>query len=162
MDKKVKSSKLDEDNDSEHEVNKIARTAKEIQKVQIENLMKRIDKPIVLPENKGVVLKPPKDFIRNIQGSSAGAGSGEFHVYRALRRKELMRLKLMNEEIKKEQDQKEFDDKMNKLKEIEDKKTEKRRKKRQKQKESKKRKLIKEEKEKDEIKTEKNKNDQTK
>ena len=68
MDKKVKTSKLDEDNDSEHEVNKIARTAKEIQKVQIENLMKRIDKPIVLPENKGVVLKPPKDFIRNIQG----------------------------------------------------------------------------------------------
>eukprot|EP00833_Pecoramyces_ruminatium_P015539 jgi/Orpsp1_1/1189571/evm.model.d7180000072954.1 len=89
------------ENDNEHEGNKIARTAKEIQKVQIENLMKRIDKPIILPENKGVVLKPPKDFIRNIQGSSAGAGSGEFHVYRALRRKELTRIKLMEEEIKK-------------------------------------------------------------
>jgi len=53
---------------NEKEGTKIARTAKEIQKVQIEHLMNRIDKPIVLPENKGVVLKPPKDFIRNIQG----------------------------------------------------------------------------------------------
>ncbi|ORX80925.1 DUF1168-domain-containing protein [Anaeromyces robustus] len=147
MDKKdndynIKTKEKSNDSDSD---NKIARTAKEIQKAHIEHLMNRIDKPIVLPENKGVVLKPPKDFIRNVQGSSAGAGSGEFHVYRALRRKELTRLKLMEEEIKHEQDQKEFDEKMNKLKEIEDKKTEKRRKKRQKQKESKKRKLMKEE-----------------
>ncbi|ORX50641.1 DUF1168-domain-containing protein [Piromyces finnis] len=148
-------SKLDNKNPSEEmnknnekEESKIARTAKGIQKVQVENLMKRIDKPIVIPENKEFVLKPPKDFIRNIQGSSAGAGSGEFHVYRALRRKELMRLKLMDEEIKKEQEQKEFNEKMNKLKEIEDKKTEKRRKKRQMQKESKKRKLMKEKEEK--------------
>lgn len=31
-------------------------------------------------------------------GSSAGAGSGEFHVYRALRRKEYTRLKDMDEQ----------------------------------------------------------------
>jgi len=70
MDEKDKKNNVkSEEKNSEKEGNKIARTAKEIQKVQIENLMKRIDKPIVLPENKGVVLKPPKDFIRNVQGN---------------------------------------------------------------------------------------------
>lgn len=46
-------------------------------------------------------LAPPPEFVRNVSGSSAGAGSGEFHVYRALRRKEQTRVKMMEEEASK-------------------------------------------------------------
>lgn len=34
---------------------------------------------------------------QNVQGSTAGAGSGEFHVYKQSRRREYERLKIMDE-----------------------------------------------------------------
>jgi len=40
----------------------------------------------------------PPEIVTNVQGSSAGAGSGEFHVYKASRRREYERLRLMDEE----------------------------------------------------------------
>lgn len=39
-------------------------------------------------------------MMKNVQGSSAGAGSGEFHVYKAGRRREYERLKAMDETAK--------------------------------------------------------------
>lgn len=39
--------------------------------------------------------------MKNVQGSSAGAGSGEFHVYKASRRREYERLKLLDETAQK-------------------------------------------------------------
>jgi hypothetical protein len=39
-----------------------------------------------------------------VQGSSAGAGSGEFHVYKASRRREYERLREMEAEAKREED----------------------------------------------------------
>lgn len=39
--------------------------------------------------------------MKNVQGSSAGAGSGEFHVYKQSRRREYERLKLMDETAQK-------------------------------------------------------------
>lgn len=48
-------------------------------------------------------------IVTHILGSSAGAGSGEFHVYRAQRRKEIERLKDMEAEAKEERAQADFE-----------------------------------------------------
>jgi len=71
----------------------------ESQRRRIEKLMENPEKIIELPDTSMTIHKKyePPDFVRNVMGSSAGAGSGEFHVYRHLRRKELTRLKEMEE-----------------------------------------------------------------
>ena len=51
----------------------------------------------------------PPAIVSNVQGSSAGAGSGEFHVYKASRRREYERLRAMDEEVEKEQADAEFE-----------------------------------------------------
>jgi len=58
------------------------------------------------PKDKS--LPTPPDFVRNVMGSSAGAGSGEFHVYRHLRRKEYARQKCITESAKLEEEEREF------------------------------------------------------
>lgn len=74
---------------------------------EIENLMWDPDRPVDIPalssESKPKVAAPP-EIVANVQGSSAGAGSGEFHVYKASRRRENERLRAMDEEAKKEED----------------------------------------------------------
>lgn len=56
------------------------------------------EKPVIIPERpKGKNMPSAPDFVRNVMGSSAGAGSGEFHVYRHLRRKEYSRQKFIQE-----------------------------------------------------------------
>ncbi|KAI6092758.1 hypothetical protein F4821DRAFT_223218 [Hypoxylon rubiginosum] len=54
-------------------------------------------------------LPPPPEIVTNVQGSSAGAGSGEFHVYKASRRREYERLRRMDEEVARERAEENFE-----------------------------------------------------
>lgn len=79
-----------------------AQTAVERQRAQLDKLLKDPAKPAYVPTPpKEKAIRPPREMMKNVQGSSAGAGSGEFHVYKASRRREYERLKLMEEESQK-------------------------------------------------------------
>jgi len=65
------------------------------------------DREIKIPDpasSKKSNVPPPPEIVANVQGSSAGAGSGEFHVYKASRRREYERLREMDAEAKKEEE----------------------------------------------------------
>lgn len=79
-----------------------ALNAVEKQRAQLERLLKNPEKPAyVPPPPKEKTVRPPREMMKNVQGSSAGAGSGEFHVYKASRRREYERLKMMEDEAAK-------------------------------------------------------------
>ena len=65
--------------------------------------------PVDPSQSSGRKLPPPPEIVTNVQGSSAGAGSGEFHVYKAARRREYERLRLMDEEVAREKARSEFE-----------------------------------------------------
>ncbi|KAF3032624.1 hypothetical protein E8E11_001954 [Didymella keratinophila] len=74
----------------------------------VEALFSKPDRQISIPGSTTASLSAPPEIVANVQGSSAGAGSGEFHVYKASRRREYERLRAMDEEVQKEVDEKEF------------------------------------------------------
>lgn len=116
--------------------NRHALTAVEKQRYQLEKLLKDPAKPAyVPPPPKEKTLRPAREMMKNVQGSSAGAGSGEFHVYKASRRREYERLKMLEEESLKETVEAEFEKKKREAEEISSAKTAKNRAKRQKKKE---------------------------
>ena len=80
-------------------------------------------------------LPPPPEIVANVQGSSAGAGSGEFHVYKASRRREYERLRTMEEDAKQEEEAEKWEREVAERKRADDEKTRKKRQKRNKKKE---------------------------
>ncbi|KAK4179933.1 hypothetical protein QBC36DRAFT_298005 [Triangularia setosa] len=82
-----------------------------LQSAHLQSLFANPDKPIPLPSGpQKKHLPPPPEIVTNVQGSSAGAGSGEFHVYKAARRREYERLRQMEEETAAEKAQREFEE----------------------------------------------------
>lgn len=76
-----------------------ALTAVEKQRAQLDRLLKDPTKPAYVPlPPKEKSVRPAREMMKNVQGSSAGAGSGEFHVYKSGRRREYERLKIMDEQ----------------------------------------------------------------
>ncbi|KAI5928318.1 DUF1168-domain-containing protein [Camillea tinctor] len=77
-----------------------------LQASTLQTLFAKPDQPIRIPDpsstNRRAHARAPPEIVTNVQGSSAGAGSGEFHVYKASRRREYERLRTMDEEVTRE------------------------------------------------------------
>ncbi|CAG5048006.1 unnamed protein product [Parnassius apollo] len=122
----------------------VIKNATDLQRLKLEKLMKNPEKPVVIPEPpKQKTLPPPPDFVRNVMGSSAGAGSGEFHVYRHLRRKEYARQKFIQEKSEKEKLDEEYHKKIEENRKAAEERTAKKRAKRLKKKQKAKTKIKK-------------------
>ncbi|XP_058469527.1 PRKR-interacting protein 1 homolog [Solea solea] len=116
----------------------IAKSPAEEQRLKLERLMRNPDKLAPIPDRpRDWKPRAPPEFVRDVMGSSAGAGSGEFHVYRHLRRREYQRqdfLDKMSEHLNKDDD---YLEKLEQNKQAADDRTAKRRKKREKLKQKK-------------------------
>ncbi|KAI1418180.1 hypothetical protein F5Y13DRAFT_184694 [Hypoxylon sp. FL1857] len=121
---------------SKRPTKKRALTPLSAQAHEVEALFAKPDQEIRIPDaavaNKKRSLPPPPEIVTNVQGSSAGAGSGEFHVYKASRRREYERLRRMDEEVAQERAKEEFERSREERERKDDEKTRKNREKREK------------------------------
>ncbi|KAB8304732.1 hypothetical protein EYC80_004089 [Monilinia laxa] len=108
----------------------------------IDKLMAAPDRDIIIPSSTSLAVKRDAgasvpEIVQNVQGSSAGAGSGEFHVYKASRRREYERLKSMDEEVRKEEEAEQWEREKKEREEKDAEKTRKAREKREKKRQKK-------------------------
>ncbi|KAK9348008.1 hypothetical protein V1522DRAFT_400062 [Lipomyces starkeyi] len=103
-------------------------------RTQLSSLAKHPNKEIVVPRPKSPsdLIPPPPELVTNVQGSSAGAGSGEFHVYKQARRREMERTKIFEEQREKEKMLKEFEERREQMRALDEERTNKKREKRRK------------------------------
>lgn len=126
----------DDKGDAEVKTRPVIKSATDLQRLKLEKLMKNPEKLVVIPElpkEKDYMNSVPT-FVRNVMGSSAGAGSGEFHVYRHLRRKEYARQKSIQYKSYQEELNEQHAAKMDENRKLNEEKTAKKRAKRQKRK----------------------------
>ncbi|KAH7346735.1 hypothetical protein BKA65DRAFT_283114 [Rhexocercosporidium sp. MPI-PUGE-AT-0058] len=102
----------------------------------ITSLFSKPDQEIRIPGSSALTTHSnpnggPPEIVQNVQGSSAGAGSGEFHVYKASRRREYERLRGMDEEVRKEEEGAEWEREKREREERDKEKTRKNREKRE-------------------------------
>lgn len=104
------------------------------QELTQEEYEKRIKDAEVLEEKLKFITEKIPTRIMNVAGSNAGAGSGEFHMYRQARRREVMRQQRIEEEAVAEAAEKAYQERKERLSREEEERTAKRRTKRQKKK----------------------------
>lgn len=119
---------------SKRPTKRLALTPTSAQALSVASLFSHPEREITIPpigasKPSSAFLKPP-EIVANVQGSSAGAGSGEFHVYKASRRREYERIKLMEGEVERESADREFERRREERKRVDEARTEKRRRKR--------------------------------
>ncbi|KAJ3390806.1 PRKR-interacting protein 1 [Lobulomyces angularis] len=110
----------------------------EVNRAKLERMFSKIDKPVYIPDKpKPRKLHEPPEFVIG-SGSSAGAGSGEFHQYSKIRRREFARTKFHEANDKKIKEDLAYQQKLEEMKKKDEEKTSKNREKRKKKKEKKK------------------------
>nr|CAH8845888.1 unnamed protein product [Trichobilharzia regenti] len=98
----------------------------------IERFFAHPEEAIVSPQlTQPQLPKAPPEFVRNVWGSAAGVGSGDFHIYRGIRRREYARLELIEKTAEEELLDKEFQLRQKELQDLAAEKTAKKRAKRQ-------------------------------
>ncbi|XP_028823552.1 PRKR-interacting protein 1 homolog [Denticeps clupeoides] len=116
----------------------LAKTAAEEQRLKLEKLMRNPDKAAPIPEKpKEWTPRAAPEFVRDVMGSSAGAGSGEFHVYRHLRRREYQRQDFLDRLTDKQKLDEDYQKKLQENQQAAEERTAKRRRKREKLKQKK-------------------------
>lgn len=115
---------------------KRALTPVSAQAASVDALFAKPDQDIRVPSSSTALRRvaAPPEIVTNVQGSSAGAGSGEFHVYKAARRREYERQREMEADVRREKDAEQFEREKSERDKKDDEKTRKNRERREKMK----------------------------
>jgi len=140
-DEEIVVSEEEDDEKKEKKEFHVIKSYSDIQRIKLDKLMANPDKPVRIPERPvDREINRAAEFNHNVMGSSAGAGSGEFHLYRQMRRKEKNRVAQLHYRKKRDELDDEFKQKLEENEKAAADKTEKKRLKRNKKKQAKKQK----------------------